>query len=64
MVLTNEISYGWNRIMAESEKIIDSANSNDAISIKKALKKMVPEYKQDDLDINLNSNKSMKRTHI
>tara|TARA_Y100001970_G_scaffold281852_1_gene393469 strand:- start:1735 stop:3636 length:1902 start_codon:yes stop_codon:yes gene_type:complete len=64
MVLTNEISYGWNRIMAESEKIIDSANSYDAISIKKALKKMVPEYKQDDLDINLSSAKSIKRTHI
>ena len=64
MVLTNEISHGWNHILAESEKIIESAASYDAVKIKKALNLMIPEYKQTDLDINLFDEKIKKRTYI
>ena len=64
MVLTNKISHGWNRILAESEKIIKSSTSYDAIKIKDALKIMVPEYEQADLDINLIGQKFKKRTYI
>ncbi len=64
MVLTNKISHGWNRILADSEKIIKSATSYDAIKIKDALKVMVPEYEQADLDINLIGQKFKKRTYI
>ena len=64
MVLTNEIFHGWNNILAESEKIVDLANSYDSLKIKKALNKMVPEYQQDNLNINLNTDKNKKRTYI
>ena len=64
MVLTNEISYGWNHIIAESEKIVELASSYDAIKIKDALKNMVPEYEQADLDINLLGEKVKTRTYI
>tara|TARA_Y100001970_G_scaffold15871_1_gene17922 strand:+ start:111710 stop:113611 length:1902 start_codon:yes stop_codon:yes gene_type:complete len=64
MVLTNEISHGWNRILAESEKIVESANSYDAIRIKDALENMVPEYQQTELEINLLRHKKTKRTYI
>ena len=64
MVLTNEISHGWNRILAESEKIVESANSYDAIRIKDALENMVPGYQQTELEINLLRHKKTKRTYI
>ena len=64
MVLTNEISHGWNRILGQSEKIVEIANSYDAIKIKNSLKVMVPEYEQDDLNINLFNKKTKKRTYI
>ena len=64
MVLTNEISHGWNRILAESEKIIELATSYDSIKIKNALRNMVPEYKQTDSDFELFDQKAKKRTYI
>ena len=64
MVLTNQISHGWNRILAESEKIVECANSYDAVKIKEALNAMIPEYEQADIDINLSVNKKRKRTYI
>ena len=64
MVLKNEISHGWNHILAESEKIVDSAKSYDAIKIKNALHNLIPEYIQADLDINLSVKQKKIRTHI
>ena len=64
MVLTNEITHGWNHVLAEAEKVINSAKSYDAREIKNALHNLIPEYKQDDLEINLSVNKKKNRTHI
>ena len=64
MVLTNEITHGWNHVLAEAEKVINSANSYDARKIKNALHSLIPEYKQDDLEINLSVNQKKNRTHI
>jgi len=64
MVLTNEIAHGWNRVLADAEKIIESAKSYDAVKIKNALHDLIPEYKQDDLDVNLSVKQKRRRTHI
>ena len=64
MVLTNEITHGWNHVLADAEKIIQSAESYDAVKIKNALHSLIPEYKQDDLEINLSIKQKKKRTHI
>ena len=64
MVLTNEITHGWNHVLADAEKIIESAKSYDAIKIKNALHSLIPEYKQDDLEVNLSVKQQRKRTHI
>ena len=44
MVLKNTISHGWNKVLAESEKIIELSKSYNADEIKKSLIKLVPEY--------------------
>ena len=64
MVLTNEITHGWNHILAEAEKVINSADTYDAVRIKNALQELVPEYKQDDLDIHLTISSKQKHTHL
>ena len=64
MVLTNEITHGWNHVLADAEKVIESAKSYDAVKIKDALHSLIPEYKQDDLEINLSVKQKKKRTHI
>jgi len=64
MVLTNEITHGWNRVLAEAEKVINTANTYDAVKIKNALQELVPEYNQDDLDIHLKISSKQKQTHL
>ena len=44
MVLKNTISHGWNKVLAESERIIELSKSYNADEIKKSLIKLVPEY--------------------
>ena len=47
MILKNSISYGWNKILAESEKIVEISQSYDSELIKKKLTQLVPEYLPD-----------------
>ncbi len=47
MILKNPISYGWNKILAESEKIVEISQLYDSELIKKKLTKLVPEYSPD-----------------
>ena len=44
MILKNPISYGWNKILAETEKIVEISKSFDSELIKKKLIDLVPEY--------------------
>ena len=44
MILKNPISYGWNKILAESEKIVEISKFYDSKLIKKKLIDLVPEY--------------------
>ena len=45
MILKNEAKDGWNRTLAESEKVVASSKSYNADLVKKSLIKIVPEYK-------------------
>ena len=47
MILKNPISYGWNKILAESEKIVEISQLYDSELIKKKLTELVPEYSPD-----------------
>ena len=47
MILENPISHGWNKILAESEKIVELSKSYDSDLIKKKLVDLVPEYVPD-----------------
>jgi len=47
MILKNPISYGWNKILAESEKIVEISQLYDSELIKKKLTQLVPEYSPD-----------------
>ena len=51
MILKNPISHGWNKILAESEKIVDISNTYDSDLIKKKLVNLVPEYLPDSKDV-------------
>ena len=46
MILKNPISHGWNKILAESEKIIEISQSYDSELIKKNLLNLVPELSE------------------
>ena len=45
MILKNKIKQGWNQTLAESEKVVSDSKTYNANLIKKALIKIVPEYK-------------------
>ena len=56
MILKNEVKHGWNRTLAESEKVVASSKSYNADLVKNSLIKIVPEYspatqKKDNFDI-------------
>ena len=44
MVLTNDISHGWNFVLGQAEDLIIKAKSFNVNIIKKALKELLPEY--------------------
>ena len=44
MILKNEVKQGWSRIIAESEKVIESSKSFNSDLVKESLMKIVPEY--------------------
>ena len=44
MILKNEAKHGWNKTLAESEKIVNISKSYDTDLIKKSLINIVPEY--------------------
>ena len=44
MILKNEVKHGWNKTLAESEKIVNVSKSYDTDLIKKSLINVVPEY--------------------
>ena len=54
MILKNPISHGWNKILAESEKIVEISKYYDSKLIKKKLIDLVPEYVPDSLDFSKN----------
>lgn len=47
MILKNELNHGWNKTLAESEKLVNDARSFDSGLIKDSLIQIVPEYKPD-----------------
>ncbi len=51
MILKNEVKYGWNKILAESENIVESSKSYNASTIKESIIKLVPEYVPDSNDL-------------
>tara|TARA_Y100001970_G_scaffold204703_1_gene249272 strand:- start:1538 stop:3436 length:1899 start_codon:yes stop_codon:yes gene_type:complete len=51
MILKNEVKHGWNKMLAESERIIEKSKSYDSEMIKKSLTKLVPEYTPDNTDL-------------
>ena len=56
MILKNELKHGWNRTLAESEKVIASSRLYNSDLVKQSLVKIVPEYspttqKKDNFDI-------------
>ena len=51
MILKNPISHGWNKILAESEKIVELSKSYDSNLIKEKLVDLVPEYIPDSYEI-------------
>ena len=54
MILKNPILHGWNKILAESEKIVEISKSYDSKLIKKKLQDLVPEYVPDSPDSSKN----------
>ena len=50
MILKNPITHGWNKILAESEKIVNLSKSFDSKLIKEKLVDLVPEYSPDSLE--------------
>jgi len=56
MILKNEAKHGWNRTLADSEKVVEDSKSYNSALVKKSLIKIVPEYvpatqKKDNFDI-------------
>ena len=54
MILKNPISHGWNKILAESEKIVEISKFYDSKLIKKKLIDLVPEYAPNSGDFSKN----------